>query len=648
MKTRLFASLLSLSLLAACAGPTPTPGTPEQTAKITPKAQGSAGSAPIFKMPAPSKHPRPKMVFNPATADAAMAEQWISEAESASPEQSAELLLRAAEVLLREGELDRADDIVRELIIPELAPNQAVRLSLVRARVFRGHAQFQEALQQLSDPLVQSAIIDAPLPRQLQFSQLRASLFAIEGDHLSAAQEWIFIDPLLASSQQGHNREQIWSSLMQVPTEVLLQHHNSASNRDYLGWLELASVAKDNQGDLESQVRQRDAWLNRWPQHPARKNLPGGLDKLDQLIVERPDKIALLLPVSGRLAAYGKAIRDGFFAAYYASLEQGARLPQVKQYDTEGSDIASVYQQAVRDGNNLIVGPLKKENLTALANNGRGNMPVPTLALNRIPGDRFPNGLYQFGLNPEDEAEQIANIALAKGYRRAMIITPEGAWGGKVAQAFSDNWQKNRGIIVASTNFDADSNDYSKQIKDVLQIDASIHRRNQLQQIIGNRPQFEPYRRTDVDFIFLVARPNEGRAIKPLLAYHYAGDIPVYATSHIYRGTSSPDKDQDINGVHFIDIPWILNETSPLRQAISNELPHSGNYQRMYALGVDSFRLQLRLSQLQHNDSGRLFGETGTLRLNDKRQIERKLSLAEIQEGRPVTVPMSEEIDTLH
>jgi hypothetical protein len=628
MKTRTFAFALTCGLLASCASNPPPI---------------SVYNRPEARQPQAPARPTPQQSgeFNPATADAELVEQWLLDAATLDSDEAADLLLRAAEVLLREGELARADDVVGELIAPELSAEQALRLAIIRARVHRGHAEFTAALAELSDPLIEAAVIDAPIRRQLQYSQLRASLFQIEGDHLAAAREWIFIDPLLNSSQQSANRESIWQSLMQIPTATLIEHIGSTGNRDYLGWLELASVAKDNQGDIEAQVRQRDAWLARWPQHPARYSLPGGLDKLDDLIVERPDQVALILPVTGRLAAYGKAIRDGFFAAYYETLNQGGGVPKIRLYDSNSGDINALYQQTVNDGNKLVIGPLEKEHVSALTASHPQAMSLPTLALNRIDGERFPSGLYQFGLNPEDEAAQIADIALAKGYKRALVITPEGSWGHKVAVAFTDRWQKLGGQIVASQTFDSNKNNYSKQIKSILNIDKSQQRLQRLQQIIGIRPNYEPYRRTDLDFIFLLARPNEGRAIKPLLAYHYAGDIPVYATSHIYRGSKAPTKDQDINGVRFIDIPWIFNEELEIRQAINNGIPSSPGYQRMYALGVDSFRLHLRLKQLRNGDRNQVFGETGTLSLNMLGQIERELSLAEIQNGIAVVNPIT-------
>ena len=626
MKTRTFILILIATFLASC-GSTPTPP-PKPSASTTEK---------YTVRPRPT--PVPNNEFNPATVDINVVEQWLNDAKDMEPEESAELLLRSAEVLLREGELARADDVVGELIPPELSSEQALRLAIIRARVQRGHAEFAQALAQLSDPLIESAVLEAPVRRQMQYSQLRASLYEIEGDYLAAARERIFIDPMLSPGQQPTNRESIWASLMQIPTDMLVKHINSASNKDYIGWLELASIAKDNQNNIEAQVQQRDAWLRNWPMHPAHDSLPGGLDKLDDLIVERADQVALILPVTGRLAAYGKAIRDGFFAAYYETLNQGGSVPQINQYDSNATDINTLYQKVLNSGNKLVIGPLQKENLSALVASHPSAMNVPTLALNRIDGNKFPNGLYQFGLNPEDEAEQIAEIAMSKGYTRALILTPEGSWGQKVAAAFAQRWQTLNGKIVASQTFDASKNNYSEKIKSILQIDKSQQRLQRLQQIIGLRPNYEPYRRSDIDFIFLLARPNEGRAIKPLLAYHYAGDIPVYATSHIYRGSNSPSKDQDINGIRFIDIPWIFDDKSQIRKDINAGIPSSAAYQRMYALGVDSFRLHLRLNQLRNGASGQVFGETGTLTLNDLGQIERELALAEIQEGRAVVNP---------
>lgn len=58
----------------------------------------------------------------------------------------------------------------------------------------------------------------------------------------------------------------------------------------------------------------------------------------------------------------------------------------------------------------MVIGPLRRESVAAIAQ--RGPLPVPVVALNQLPADMawVPN-LYQFALAPEDEA-------------RAAVITP--------------------------------------------------------------------------------------------------------------------------------------------------------------------------------------------------------------------------------
>ena len=66
-----------------------------------------------------------------------------------------------------------------------------------------------------------------------------------------------------------------------------------------------------------------------------------------------------MVPLSGKLAVTGKAVRDGLFAAYFQAKELGAQLPEIRVYDTAKSkDFWSLYKQAILDGNELVIGPL--------------------------------------------------------------------------------------------------------------------------------------------------------------------------------------------------------------------------------------------------------------------------------------------------
>ena len=62
-----------------------------------------------------------------------------------------------------------------------------------------------------------------------------------------------------------------------------------------------------------------------------------------------------------------------------------------------------------------------------------------------------------------------------------------------------------------------------------------------IRSIFGSDTEFTPRRRQDADVVFLFSQnDSEARSIKPLLAFHYAGDLPVFALSNIYNGT--PDE----------------------------------------------------------------------------------------------------------
>src|SRR5690606_32760795 len=138
-------------------------------------------------------------------------------------------------------------------------------------------------------------------------------------------------------------------------------------------------------------------WRSRWPDHPATLHPPSDLQLLRQLVEEQPRQVALLLPLQGTLEKSGKAVRDGFMAAYYAAKNRDTRVPEVRIFDTSGGNIDQVYQLALDDGAEFIVGPLEKESLAQL--NLRLNLPVPTLALNEVDNAfGYPEGLYQFGL----------------------------------------------------------------------------------------------------------------------------------------------------------------------------------------------------------------------------------------------------------
>jgi outer membrane PBP1 activator LpoA protein len=510
----------------------------------------------------------------------------------------------------------------------------------------------------LTNPALEQVWSELPTPTQIRLGQRRAELFALLGEPTNSIRERIRLantqvlstndtepsvdTPLLNADQ---NQDAIWQTLMSLPQSQLQTLSQSETDPLLKGWFELATLSKNNQSDLSRQLAQVDNWIARWAEHPASLRLPSDLQVLRQLIREQAQHVALLLPMNGKLAKSAQAVRDGFMAAYYRSLEQGSFAPKIRTYDTStGENINEIYNRAIREGAELVIGPLDKQQVAEL--NLNLELPVPTLALNYndTPGQSAAD-LFQLGLAIEDEAKQAAQRAYLEGHRLAMSLTPNTKRGRRAAAAFSEEWESLGGEVVQNS-FYRGAGDFSDVILKSLKVGESHRRAKEVRALFG-RLEFEPRRRQDIDMIFLDANPSDARQIKPTLAFHYASKLPVYATRNIYSGRADRKADRDLNGVKFSTLPWTFDTQSIVKANVLSHAKPSPAYYSLYALGVDAYRLYPRLRQLAEVPQARLYGSTGVLSLNDNRQILREQTWAHIQSGRAKQLTTLAEHQTL-
>ncbi|NQD92827.1 ABC transporter substrate-binding protein, partial [Pseudomonas sp. CrR25] len=456
----------------------------------------------------------------------------------------------------------------------------------------------------------------------------RANALQEDGQTLAAARERVFIAPLLSPEAGTRNHEIIWALVSSLPLEQM----QASGDTDLNGWLELARAAKST-GTLEQQQAAIANWRKQHPGHPAAQHLPQALDKLQALRSQPLTEIALLLPQDGQLASVARALRDGFLAAHYQAQQTGQNPPNIQFYDSSHlSSLDDFYRQAQAAGVQLVIGPLEKPLVTQLS--AREQLPITTLALNYSEaGQEGPPQLFQFGLAAEDEAREVARRAWADGMRRAVALVPRGDWGDRVLAAFRQSWQGAGGSLIAAEHVDQPV-ELAQQIADLFQLRQSEARARRLRNTLGVAVAAQPARRQDVDFIFLAATPQQAQQIKPTLAFQYAGDVPVYATSHLFTGNHSQAQYLDLNGIRFCETPWLLNSNDPLRQQVSSQWPQAGgSLGRLYAMGVDAYRLAPRLNQLKSVPSTQIEGLSGSLSLNPAQRIERQLPWAEFRDG---------------
>jgi len=559
-------------------------------------------------------------------------------ARDAAAEERQQLLLRAAELRLDLGQATQARSLLRQ-ISEVLLPSQArYRKALLEIRLLLADGHTGAAENRLG--------LLPPPPQELRPAWLKARAEAAmaTGKPLDAVEALVELDGLLTEpALQEQNRRAIWTALSAVPMDQLRALMPPPPSQ--LGaWLELAFLARSHRlepTNLQSVLLQ---WRQRYPDHPA------GATLLDELIADytaaawQPEKVALLLPLSGQIAAAGQAVLDGFMAAYYADPDA---KPQVRIYDVGDEPVRALnaYKEAIDAGSDFVVGPLTKEALIILAS--QGELPAPLLALNTLPGEERPlPGMYQFALAPEDEAIAAADYAIAQGLSRALVMVPDGDWGERVAAAFGEALTRRGGRVLETVTYDPQGTDFSAAISALLNLDASHRRGRQLRSTLRRAIQVEPRRRQDVDFIFVGAFPREARLIRPQLRFFDAIDVPVVMTSHAYGGVDDP-ADDDLNGVRFVDMPWLLH---PERGQAVNRLElqqlreQALQQPRLYAFGIDAYWLLRHLPQLAQEPGMTLEGHTGVISVDASGKVRRQLYAARFRGG--VAVPDKNDLRT--
>lgn len=409
-----------------------------------------------------------------------------------------------------------------------------------------------------------------------------------------------------------------------------------------LGWLELAQITRLN-GNIQDQeyFEKIRNWQNKYSNHPAINYIVNTNNTF--LVPEnqnRPvNKVAVLLPLTGKLAPAAKAIKQGMLTAYYNDTNQNK--PELIFIDTknQAEKIPQYYNEAISNQADLIIGPLNKTEVNSLIENIKPK--VPTIALN-YSNDEYltysPANLYQFGISGEDEAEQAANKIWQNDLKNTLLIVDQNTWGKRVSEAFIKNFTALGGNVANIAYLNTDT-DFKKFIYQTLGVENSQKRKNTLQWIVGKKIAFQPRHRQDFDSIFLATSSIKAKQIKPILKFYYADNIPVVATSNIldYKYYKNNSNYKDLSGIQICDIPLLLhnnknnkNIINQLKQTWPNDYE---NFIRLYALGLDAYQLSYDLNKLTQLPNMGILANTGHLVISKNQKISRLLPWAEIKDN---------------
>ncbi len=601
-----------------------------------------------------------------------------TEKYSSSQYQSGSTLLNKAVAKINTGQNLDALKLLKDLRpndLPRPLSDQYRRLSAIAYNQLGDQAQALALMDLVSDPTEQDlAQIISLCDRLKSYSCSSRNLIRLQQDYGA-------LPPSPTNKQ--NLQDAIWRALMLANSPD--QPISSKSERGW--WLLRDSIFTS--GSVDSATRALEKWTTLNPNHSAAQQPPSMLKNLHHY---SSPKLALLLPLTGRLSNAGNAVRDGFLGGYFADsrlhpqaheqfiVQPNVRpnVPSVAQFETLSSSfqpqqhgviernrsamvklntyvpalrrrsltlydsasrpLGALVAQAKADGADLIIGPLRKDKAKTVAELAE-QAKIPALLLNYIektpksphnPSGKTQNHeFYQLGTAIENEAATLANALMDSEHRRVLVVHSDQSWSRRALAEFQNHWP----FPVTVASFD--------QIKDVtgavggsMGITDSVARKNELTQLFEQEIQFLPRARQDLDAVVALTSNVESRALVPALRFHFAGNLPVYATSQSIRGSGNT---RELAGFTVTELPILSNPNLNMSSLVSAYALRESSLIELYALGYDAYQLATWIhlrnqhgGQMVVDDFLRLSMATGTVHLSSDGRFQRTLDLVNI------------------
>lgn len=290
---------------------------------------------------------------------------------------------------------------------------------------------------------------------------------------------------------------------------------------------------------------------------------------------------------------------------------------EIIEVDEAGNELRALCETLAGRGFHLAIGPLTRNAVTALA--VTGPLPLPVLALNQTEGVPPPPNMILFGLAIENEAAQAASYAYRDASAMQTARRPRAAIvhdGAPVSQrsvtAFIERWYQSGGEYYEAVQTESAS---VAELRELL-------------------------RGVDADVCF-VALPRAGVAA---LRSALGDGVTLYGTSLLNAGalpsSAGPGPQQatvirtpELDGVRIVAMPWQVQPDHPAVMIYPRQPELNAELQKLYALGIDAFRLGLIL--LAGQTRADLDGVTGLLHMDlaQTARVDRLPLLAEYRDG---------------
>ena len=572
-------------------------------------------------------------------------------------------LLQAAEALQTEGQCTKSIKMLK-VLQSELKDN--------RHRT-HGNLILAECYLMLSDDAFDS--VATILQNLTDDYGYQARIAALQAQLLVNTKQWLEASIALQDTdiEEREKTQNTWKWINKLDLPDLEKARLSETTLQ--PWLQLAIIIKRFALEPELFNQQLINWQSRHLGHPLVTNLPQEIKKSLQQAPIQAKRIAVLLPLTGRLANQGLAIKEGILAAYLEDLPNAKfALNNAPDYDgSAGKTIQNKTQQyreirffdsALKTTQQLnemvadfdvVLGPLVKERIMKLT------AVLPTdkilLALNRVElQPKKPNSVqltqlvesdltapehYYFALAPEDEAQQLALHIHQKQLVRPIIFAADNPTTQRMAEAFIAKWQETPNAIQPDLTIFTDSKDMRIRVSQMLDVAQSKQRIKQIEALSDVEVFGVERNRRDIDAIVLFANPEQAKLLNPIIEASLSPfarrSLSVFASSRSYSLDLNSNSLRDLRNLTFTDMPWMLPDhrwQNLASQTIQLWPEKQDTLLRLFAMGFDAYNLLPNLRRLKTLPQLVSHGLTGEINVDSQGVLYRRLLWAQVAQDR--------------
>ncbi|MXG35313.1 penicillin-binding protein activator, partial [Escherichia coli] len=244
--------------------------------------------------------------------------------------------LLAIRALLKEGKTQQAAELFNQLP-QDLNDDQRREQGLLSAELKVAQKDYAAAKKILGD------IDVGALDKNQQARFWQAGITAEQGrPSLTLLRAFIAQEPLLAGADKQKNIDATWQALASMTQEQAQTLVINADENVLQGWLDLQQMWFNNRSDPTMLKAGITDWQTRYPQNPGAKMLPTQLVNVQNFKPASTSKIALLLPLNGQAAVFGRTIQQGFEAAKNGTTAvSGSAVPAQSAQAANVNDVVS-------------------------------------------------------------------------------------------------------------------------------------------------------------------------------------------------------------------------------------------------------------------------------------------------------------------